>query len=164
MELSKTHLESLGPHLRAHEERLEQLRAARDGVLRELERLRSNDGEQEPEEAPKPDPIGRLDYERELIDREIGVHEAILELGRDERLFAVLGELAADAKLAREAARDPRGFAREHGIELPQNLAVELDVGADDDVRLRLIYFDDLSPFVATWDRDGFKVPSATPP
>jgi hypothetical protein len=27
---------------------------------------------------------------------------------------------------------------------------------------LRSRYFDELSPFVVTWDRDGFKLPSAT--
>jgi hypothetical protein len=163
MSLPKSHLRPLERHLKGHEARLAILLAARDSVGREIERRNARDYDQELDDFPKDDPIGRLNDELALIEREISAHEDILAVGRDTRLFVALAELADNPALAREAAEDPRAFAEERGIALPKDFSLTLSVGEAEEISLHATYYHELSPFVVIWDAaTGFSVPELT--
>lgn len=52
------------------------------------------------------------------------MYRAAAELAGEPRLLAALAESRYDVDLRRRATRDPDGFLREHGIELPRGLAI----------------------------------------
>jgi hypothetical protein len=84
----------------------------------------------------------------------------LLAMGRDQKILDALGELAENLDLARKASRDPKSAARDHGIEIPDNVMLNLEVDGDQ-VSLRTTYYDDLYPVVVTWDnRAGFSDPA----
>jgi hypothetical protein len=166
MPLPESHLKSLERHLRIHDEQLAALHASREAVTHEIRRRETaypgRVGDEERDPNAKVGGIPVLISQREVIEREIGIHEALVALGRDRRSLDTLGELAGNPDLAREAARDPKAFAKDRGIEIPANMTLELDVD-DDRISLRVTYYDELAPFVLTWDRDGFSPPWLDP-
>jgi hypothetical protein len=160
MSLPKPHLESLERHLRIHDEQLEALHASRQAFTGEIERREHLDQSREP--PAKPGGIPVLVSQREVIERKIQVHETLAALGRDQRSIDALAELIGNPELARAAARDPRAFARERGIEFPTNIVVEIIVDGDQ-VKLRVTHYDDLAPFTIAWDDAGFSSPPPDP-
>jgi hypothetical protein len=164
MPLPQSHLESLERLLRIHNERLVALNTSLQAFAREIRRRetadRSHAGDEEKSDPnPKVGNIPVLIAQRDVIEREIEIHEALIAFGRDQRNLDTLGELVGNTDLAREAARDPRGFAKGRGIEIPANIALELDVD-DDRVSLRITHYDELVPFVLTWNDAGLCAPS----
>lgn len=162
------HLASLEPHLRPHETNLDalnqRLQALEDrlGQLRTGKpRRRASEAKQtEMSEAPaKTEPtLAELEAQHALTKRAVAAHERLLAMARDERIVAVLAEVAADRQLAREAAVDPRAFAAARGIELPERMALEMQV-SDSGATLRITHYDDDVPFVLIWTDDGFMPP-----
>jgi hypothetical protein len=147
MPLPRSHLESLQRLLQVHEERLTVLQLHQNGL----------------EHARDPNPKVRtpewITGQRELLQREARIHEQLIKLGRDPEVLNALGDLAENRDYARQAARDPKGAARMRGIELPANMTLRLDL-EQDRVQLQIIYYEDLFPFVATWNSDsGFSPP-----
>lgn len=97
--------------------------------------------------------------QRKVLEREIRIHEQLIELGRDPKVLDTLGDLAENRDYAGEAARDPKDAARKRGIELPANMTLRLDLELDR-VQLQIISYEDLFPFVVTWNSDsGFSLP-----
>jgi hypothetical protein len=166
MPLPKSHLESLERHMRIHEEELADLRTSLRAVTREIGRRQETHPERVPDKerdpANKAGGVSVLESQRDVIEREIAIHDALIALGRDRRILDALGEIAGAPDLAREAARDPSAFARERGIELPANMELKLDVDRER-LTLRVTYYNELAPFVLTWDRDGFSPPRLDP-
>lgn len=147
MPLPQSHFESLQRQLRVHEERLALLRSQ----LNNLEVPRDPN--------PKLRSPEWVTGERKVLEREIRIHEQLIELGRDPKVLDTLGELADNRDYAREAARDPEGVARMRGIELPANMTLRLDLELDR-VQLQISYWEDLFPFRVTWNSDsGFSPP-----
>jgi hypothetical protein len=164
MALPESHRESLERYLRLDDERLEALRISHEAITREISRreivVQGRPGDEERAPNAKAGGIPVLISQREVIEQEIGIREALIALGRDPRVLDILGELAGNPDLAREAARDPRAFASDRGIEVPTNMALELDA-EDERVTLRVTYYDELAPFVLMWNsEDGFSMPS----
>jgi hypothetical protein len=174
--LPQSHLKSLQRQLRLHEERLALLRSQQ---VSESERGRQPGAagaagrESDPGvghatgRAPKPirDPNPKIysaeviAWRKEVLQREIRLHERLIELARDPNIMDALGDLAADPDLAHEAARDPIGAARQRGIELPADMTLDLAVGPGG-VDLRITYYNDLYPLVVTWNSvAGFSPP-----
>lgn len=183
MPLPRSHLESLQRQLHVHEERLALLRwqqkNALEGEMRH-QQVSAGAGGKEPgpdvcEKARKaakpardPNPKVRspewITGRREVLEREIRIHERLMELGRDPKVLDALGDLAENRDYAREAARDPKGAARQRGIELPTNMTLRLDLEPDR-VNLQIAYYEDLYPFVVTWNSEtGFSPPEALRP
>jgi hypothetical protein len=159
MPLPESHLKSLERHLKIHEEEIATLHASSEALSREIE-LREAGESRDPN--PKAYGLPGLVSQREMIKQGIGKREMLLALGRDQRILDTLGELLDSPELAREAARDPKAFARERGIELPSNMELNLDV-YEDRVNLRVTYYDELAPFMLTWTNDGFSPPLVDP-
>ena len=65
-----------------------------------------------------------------LAEEEIGFHEVLLDLGHNDRLIEVIGELYDDTDLTSRFARDPLGYCREEDAPLPEG--VTLTVSAVD--------------------------------
>lgn len=152
MPLPGFHLESLQRQLQVHEERLAILRSHQDALEREATEPATDTN-------PKVRTPEWVTRQRELLEREIRIHEQLIKLGRDPKVLDALGDLAENRDYAREAARDPKGAARKRGIELPTNMTLRLDL-EQDGVQLQIIYYEDLFPFVVTWNNDsGFSPP-----
>lgn len=151
MPLPRSHLESLQRQLQIHEERLAILRSQQNAL-----------------EGPAHDPNPKvrspewITHQREVLEREIRIHEQLIELGRNPKVLDALGDLAENREYADEAARDPKGAARKRGIELPANMALRLDL-EQGRVLLQIIYYEDLFPFAATWNSDSGFSPPAEP-
>ena len=102
------------------------------------------------------DRLDTLRSQQEHIECEIAIHELVLRLGHDERLLAVLGELAEDPTAARNACDDPYAHFTDHGITLPDEIEVSARQDGDDLV-VRATYVHDLYPFELTWSpTNGF--------
>lgn len=135
-----TALESIERQLRAHDLRLIMLRKWRDAVVELLRRC--DGGERSREKAMDTTPSAEtLEYERDTLNREIRAHEILIALGRDRQALELLEKVAGDPSLAREAAADPRAFARARGVQLPPNMAVRVNIVADR-VSVELDYID----------------------
>jgi hypothetical protein len=161
--------------VRVHEERISVLRWQLDHLVpgetrherRPAEASAKKPGSNlrhKPREAgPDPNPKVRTDEwitgRREALEREILIHERLIELGRDPRVLEALGELAQNRAYAEEVARDPVAAARKRGIELPGNLMLRLTVEPDR-IQLQITFYDDLFPFMVLWNSDsGFSAP-----
>jgi hypothetical protein len=155
MPLPPAHLDTLDQHMRVHRQRIAELRQLLETLKREITLREAGEGS---DPNPKPEGIPGLVAELELVEREIRKHEDLLTLGQDERLLNALGELLDNPKLARAASRDPRGYARERGAELPPNMDVTLSL-RDDQIEMLIAYYDELAPFLLTWNNDGFSPP-----
>ena len=170
MPLPRSHFESLERQLRVHEERLALLRPQLNNLLQgELRHEKVPAGavgkehgldvHQKASKAARdsnlkvrsPEWIAR---QRELLEREIRIHEELIELGRDPKVLEALGDLAENRDYAREAARDPKGAARKRGIDLPAKMTLRLDLELDR-VQLQISYWEDLFPFRVTWNSDS---------
>lgn len=73
-----------------------------------------------------------------------------------------LGDLSENKDYAREVARDPKGAARKRGIELPANMMLRLNL-EQDRVQLQITCYEDLFPFVVTWNSNSGFSPPAEP-
>jgi hypothetical protein len=155
MPLPRSHLESLQRNLDVHEERLAVLRLHQNALEHQAIK-----------QARDPNPKVRtpewIASQRELLEREIRIHEQMIELGRNPKVLDALGDLAENRDYAGEAARDPKDAARKRGIELPANMTLRLDLEPDR-VQLQIIYYEDLSPFAVTWNSDSGFSPPAEP-
>lgn len=156
MPLPQSHVASLEPHLRIHNEQILALRASHEALSRDIERRERGESS---DPNPKPGSIPGLVSQRELIEQNIRQHEALLALGENRLVLDALGELFDSPHLAREASRDPKAFAKGRGIDLPTTVELELTV-YEDRVRLRVTNYDDLVPFVLTWTDEGFSPPA----
>jgi hypothetical protein len=170
MPLPRSHSKSLQRQLRVHEERLALLRSQLNDVLEgEMrheevpagagDKERGSDVRQKTSKATRdPNPKVRspewVAGQRELLEREIRIHEQLIELGRNPKVLDALGDLAENRDYAGEAARDPKGAARKRGIELPANMMLHLDLELDR-VQLEISYWEDLFPFRVTWNSDS---------
>jgi hypothetical protein len=159
MPLPQPHIESLERHLKVHEEEIANLHKSFEAISREIE-LRGAGKSRDPN--PKVEGIPGLKSQRELIEQEIGRREAVLALGRDQRILDAIGELLDNSDLAKEASRDPRAYAKERGIELPSTIDLDLKV-REDRVHLLVTYYDDFAPFVLEWTNEGFSPPLLDP-
>ena len=130
-------LASIERQLRIHDLRLNRLRAWRDAAG---EALRKCEGSRDKAMDTTPS-AETLEYERDTLDREIRGHEILIALGRDRHALELLDSVAGDPALAREAAADPRAFAEAHGVQLPRNMAVRVNIVADR-VSVELDYVD----------------------
>jgi hypothetical protein len=177
MALSRLHLESLERQLRIHEQRIdvlcghqnaldseighENITAAASGLERNssLGRKANQTGETARDSSRKvrsPDWIAR---QRNILDREIRIHQRLVQLGRDPKVLDALADLAENRDYAREVSLDPKAAARQRGIEIPPNMTLHLDLKADR-VYLQIAYYEDVFPFVVSWDSDtGFSSP-----
>lgn len=155
MPLPPSHLDTLEKHMRIHHQRIAELRQQLETLSRELTLREAGQGS---DPNPKPEGIPGLVAQLGLIEREIRRHEELLALGQDERLLNALGELLDNPELARAASRDPRGYARERGVELPPKMEVTLRFH-DGRIEMLIAYYDELAPFLITWNNDGFTPP-----
>jgi hypothetical protein len=153
MSLPPAHLDSLERHMTLHRQRIARLRQLLELVNQTITRHQSRQGDD-----PKNDRIPGLTAKAELVEREMRRHEELLALGQDERLLNALGEVLDDHELARAASRNPRRYARERGLELPQNMNLTMTLH-DDQIELLIAYHDDLAPFLILWNNDGFSPP-----
>jgi hypothetical protein len=55
-----------------------------------------------------------------LAEEEAAVHEALLDLARNERLIRLLGKMHEDSSLFSRFARDPLGCCQEENVSLPK--------------------------------------------
>jgi hypothetical protein len=167
MPLPRSHQESLHRQLHIHEERLELLHwqlgrlqahdnetPARAGSKELGASLRQKAIKAAHDPNPKVRSPGWVARHSEAIQREIQVHERLLELGRDPKVLDALGVLAEDRAYASEAAKNPKAAAKARGIELPAAMLLRVDVEADR-VRLRIDYYEAHFPFSLTWTSDG---------
>jgi hypothetical protein len=153
MSLPPAHLDSLERHMTLHRERIARLSQLLEMVNQAIAHRQAGQGSDQKSEG-----IGGLTAKAELVEREIRRHEELLALGQDERLLNALGELLDDPALARAAASDPHGYARERGLELPQNMDLTLSFHHGQ-IELLIAFYDDLAPFLILWNNDGFSPP-----
>src|SRR5262249_32436513 len=160
MSLPRSHLDSLERHMALHRQRIARLRQLLDMVNRAITHRQAGQGNDQAGHGddPKPGGIRGLSAKAELLEREIRRHEELLALGQDERLLNALGEVLDDPQLARAASSDPRGYARERGLELPQNMDLTLSLH-NGQIELLIAFYDDLAPFLLLWNNDGFSPP-----
>jgi hypothetical protein len=143
--------------LRIHEDQLVLLREQLENAV---------EGETRQEFDPNPKVRSRewAVSQREGLEREIEIHKQLIKLGRDPKVLEALGELAENRDYAGEAAHDPHGTARKRGIELPANMILSLFLEPDR-VQLQINYYEDLYPFMVTWNSDsGFSPPRGHDP
>ena len=69
-----------------------------------------------------------------------------------------MSELLYNPELAQGASHDPRGYARERGIELPLQMEVTMTFRAGR-IEMVIAHYDELAPFLITWNKDGFSPP-----
>jgi len=153
MVLPPSHLDTLAQHMNLHRQRIAQLRQLLDKLNQQIARRQASQGSD-----PKPEGIPGLVAEAELYEREIRSHEKLLALGQDEHLLNTLSELLDNPKLAQAATRDPRGYARDRGIELPTNMNLTMSI-RNGRIEILIAYYDELAPFLITWNNDGFSPP-----
>jgi hypothetical protein len=154
MPLPPSHLDTLEPHTRRHRQRMAELHQRHETLKREIT-LREEGHGRDPN--PKPEGIPGLVAELQLLEHEIRRHEELMALGQNERLLNALGELLDDPQLAQAASRDPRGYARQLGVDLPPNMDVTLSLRGDE-IEMRVAYYDELAPFQLTWNTNGFSL------
>lgn len=121
---------SLDRQLRLHHLRLGKLRTWRDAVVQTL-CSRESDKVPRCKTMDTTPSTETLQYERDMLDREIRAHEFLIALGDDQQALDVLERIVGDPALAREAAVDPRAFAAARGVQLPRGMAVRVEVIAD---------------------------------
>jgi hypothetical protein len=68
--------------------------------------------------------IAQLRDEVRLAEEEIAVHEVILELARNQRLIALVGDLYDDSALTSTFASDPLRYCQEENIPLPDGVTL----------------------------------------
>jgi hypothetical protein len=141
--------------MRLHRQRIAELRQLLEMLRRQITLRQAGEGS---DPNPKPDGIPGLVAEAELVEREIHSHEKLLTLGQDEHLLNALGEMLDDPGLAQAASRDPRGYARERGVELPPNMDLALSFRSGR-IEVLITYYDKLAPFLLVWNNDGFRPP-----
>lgn len=151
MPLSRSHLESLESHVLVHEERLKLLR----------EKLMNAAAESDPnpkvDPNPKPPLPSRIDQHRKLLEREIRFHGELVELARDPSVLRVLNDLRNDPDFRQWAARDPGGVAQKLGIKIPTGVKLRIEGNALGNVRMQVLSYEGLYPFLVTWDGErGF--------
>ena len=140
MSKSSAGFDAIERQLRGHDQRLAKLRAWRDAVVAAL-RACEGEGGRRPKALDTTPSTETLEYERDALDREIRAHEILITLGRDRQALELLDQMVNDPSLAREAAANPRAFAKARGVELPPNLAVRVDI-AGEKVSVQLDYID----------------------
>ncbi len=155
MPLPPSHLDTLEQHARVHRQQIAELHRLLETLKRQITLRQAGQGD---DPNPKPEGIPGLVAEAELVERQIRRHEELLALGQNERLLNALSELLDDPEFARAAARDPRGYARDHGIEMPPNMDLTLSF-RDGKIEMLIAYYDKLAPFMITWNNDGFSPP-----
>jgi hypothetical protein len=99
MPLPESHLESLERHLRIHDEQIAALHASREAITREIRRREEVERGEPSDPNAKVGGIPVLVAQREVIEREIGIHEAL-----------VAGELVAVSSHSELRTRDRRGL------------------------------------------------------
>jgi hypothetical protein len=156
MPLSKSHHDSLERHLKAHAKDVTDLREARDALTDRAERRAAGYWD---DPNPKPSSIAVLHEQSDLLDLEIDRHEQLIALARDERVLQALGELVDHPELVTSAARDPHGYARARGIDLPATMDVVVRL-VDGHPMVRVTNDDDLAPFSLIWDSEGVRLPA----
>jgi len=149
MSKHQTALESIERQLRVHHLRVTRLRAWRDAVVKSLRGCEGDEGSRRKAMDTTPS-AETLEYERDTLDREIRAHEILIALGRDRDALQLLEKVAGDLAVAREAAPNPRAFAEAHGVQLPRNLAVRVNIVADR-VSVELDYLDRSCPASLTF-------------
>jgi hypothetical protein len=157
MPLPDEHLETLNRHLAMHREDITALQATLRILDREIKKRRAGEGP--PEKRAGLD--GLIAY-GELVSEEIGKHEDVIKLASDDLALEMLAEFIGNPKLARLAARNPRAYAKERGLELPASMDVDVAV-RDGRAWVRIASHDDLTPFTITWTDDGFSAPQTDP-
>src|SRR4051794_30269791 len=101
----------------------------------------------------------RVDELREamrLAEEEIAVHEVLLDLARNDRLIAAVGELYDDPSGSR-FGRDPSKYCAEEGISLPEGVEINAVDTTDSSPRMIAVVRRGASEVQAMWDREtGF--------
>jgi plasmid replication initiation protein len=91
------------------------------------------------------------------MSREVELHERLIVLAGNGRAISILAGLAADLEEARAAAVDPRAYAAERGMALPDDLDIQVAV-EEGRVVVRGVLHDDFHSAVFSWDSDpGFQ-------
>jgi hypothetical protein len=173
MPLPQSHLKSLERLLRIHEERLAELRRQLKKLLEgETDHDKKSDKEDDKKRGssdhkdhdPRMRNPERIKVRRELLEREIRIHELMIEIGHNPKVLDALGDLIKNREYASEVARDPKSAAQKRGIELPASMILHLDLEPDR-VMLDINYYEDLYPFRVTWNSDsGFSPPREAGP
>jgi hypothetical protein len=159
MALPKSHLAWLRAQSKQHTAAIAELRRLRDTLAKEIT-AREAGKWQDPN--PKPDGIPGMMAWLKYVDSQIAAHEQQAELVRDQRWTDALAELLDDPKRAQAAARDPRGYARKLGVNLPPDLAIDLRVIAGRP-NLTVTGLDPVAPFEFNWTEDGFTSRAGAP-
>jgi hypothetical protein len=155
MPLPDSHLKSLAPYVRFHVAELERLRALYEYLSQEIQQRKAGNWR---DPNPKPYSIPGLQAELDLVAKMIKMHERLLALARDDRSLEALAELLTSPDSAQQAVRDPKGYARKRGIELPPALEIECTVRKER-ILVQINHYDRLAPFSITWTNDGFQPP-----
>lgn len=155
MPLTKADRASLERHLKAHAKDVSQMGARRKAMAAQIEARESG---QWSDPNPKKTPgIKVLTEQLAELDREIELHLALIELGRNEAVLKTLGDLVDDPKLVDKAARDPKRYAAKQGIKLPATMELSLRQ-VNDHPQLTVFNYDRLAPLHLVWDNNGFTV------
>jgi len=154
MPLPDSHLKSLDLYVRFHVAALKRLRALYEYLNQEIQQRKAGKWR---DPNPKPYSIPGLEAELDLVARMIKTHERLLALAHDNRGLEALAELLTSPDSVQEAARDPKGYARKHGIELPPNIEIDC-ILRKERIRVQINHSDRLAPFSITWMNDGFQL------
>ena len=90
------------------------------------------------------------------VQAELGIHEALLQLARNERLIAALDELG-DAEIVERLAADPEGFCQRENIRLPSGVSIRSGKASSPTARATALVSAGEWEIEVIWDRErGF--------
>ncbi len=113
MPIPQPHFDQLSAGLRYSDQRLASLEAAQADISKKIS---------SPAQPQLPTSI--LKATLADISSEIEVHNTGLQLGRDPKVLAMLGEVHDDPALADQIKSNPQGFVQSRGIQLPPGVTI----------------------------------------
>lgn len=90
-----------------------------------------------------------------FAEQEIAIHEALLDLARNDRLIAAVGELYDDQVMSSKFAVDPQGYCAQEGISLPKGVALNPVDTSGSSARLTAVVRRGDSEVDVAWQRDS---------
>ena len=90
-----------------------------------------------------------------FAEQEIAIHEALLDLARNDRLIAAVGELYDDQGMSSKFAIDPQAYCAQEGISLPKGVALNPVDTSGSSARLTAVVRRGDSEVDVAWQRDS---------
>ena len=103
--------------------------------------------------------LASLEATQTDISSEIEVHNIVLQVGRDPKVLAMLGDVHDNPALADQIKSDPQGFVQSRGIQLPPGATITANMPTPHSAVVSADYHIGRFQFSLQYDKDkGFSL------